>query len=415
MKRYFKRNLEDKVVKLFKAFPIITITGPRQSGKSTLIKHFISKQKEKWEYISLDDREIVYEIREDPSLFVKSLKSNVAIDEAQKAPDLFHSIKSIVDKGFPYKIILSGSANFLLLKNISESLSGRVGILELLQFSISEVYSREPSKIIETIISATNIDNLFKKLAGIKLLDDQKLLDFILKGSYPKIYSEKVDRNTLLKSYITTYIERDLRELSQIANLDSFQKVYKSLAFQSSNIVNFSNTSNDIGIDSKTVKNYSSILETSYQCKFVTPYLASTRKRLIKNPKIFFFDTGMVNYFLDNDSIDTMLNRGRWGELLETFVFSEVYKEIKDLSKKIPIYFWRTSNGAEVDFVLEVGNRLYPIEVKSSIKVDHLMLRGLKSFIESYKSKVLFGIVFYRGEKVRYIEKNILAIPLQVF
>lgn len=415
MKKYLKRNLEVAIPHLLKVFPVITITGPRQSGKSTLIKHFISTQKEKWEYFSLDDRALLCEIKQDSSLFVRSLKSNIVIDEAQKAPDLFHSIKAIVDNNFPYKIILSGSANFLLLKSISESLAGRVGILEFLPFSVNEAYSRPPVKIIEKIISARNTEDLFKKISMLKMQDEGKLLSFILNGGYPKLYSEKIDRNILLKSYLSTYIERDLRELSQVADLDSFQRVYKLLAFQSSNVVNFSNISSDIGIDLKTVKRYLSILETSYQCRLVSPYTTSAKKRLIKNPKIFFFDTGYVNFFMDNDTTDMMLNRGVWGEILETFVFSEIYKEVKDISKRLSIYFWRTSNGAEVDFVIESGSKLYPIEIKSNVKIDPLSIRGLKSFVESYKSKVPYGIVFYRGERVKFVEKNILAIPLQIF
>ena len=412
--KYNKRFLEESMSKLLKTFPVIAITGPRQSGKSTLIKHFISKQKSTWEYISLDDRETLLAIKDDLSLFVKSIKSNIAIDEAQKAPNLFHSIKSIIDGDFPHKVILSGSANFLLMKNVTESLSGRIGILELLPFSIFEAYSMESNNIFEKIIQEENIDKLFTKISRLKAVDEKKFFNFLLNGGYPKLYSERVDRNTLLKSYITTYIERDLRDLAQVANLDSFQKIYKLLAFQSAGIVNFSSLSSDVGIDSKTVKNYISILETSYQCKFISPYLANTRKRLIKNPKVFFFDTGLLNYFFDNDSIDMMLNRGGWGGILETFVFSEIYKEIKDLNKKLPIHFWRTSNGAEVDFVIERGNKLYPIEVKSSIKLDSYSIRGLKSFIETYTKRVPFGIVFYMGDKIRFVEKNILSVPVQM-
>lgn len=417
MKNYHERELESQLSKLFKTFPVVTITGPRQSGKSTLIKHFISEQKNKWEYLSLDEREVALDIKDDVSMFVKSIKSNIAIDEAQKVPELFHSIKKIVDDGFPHKIILSGSANFLLLKSITESLTGRAGILELLPFSLSEAYSVKSNKIIEKIISSNNADELFDKLSkNILTISEDKLFSFIFNGGYPKLYQDKnVDRNDLYKSYITTYIERDLRDLTQIADLDSFQKIYKLLAFQSSGIINFSSLSSDAGIDLKTVKKHSSILEASYQCKLLNPYLFSSRKRLIKSPKIFFFDTGILNYLYANDSFDMMLNRGQWGAILETFVFSEIYKNIKDLSKRVSIYFWRTSNGAEVDFILENGPNLYPIEVKSKVKIDSFTIKGIKSFIETYGSKkVPFGIVFYMGDRVKFVEKNILCIPLQM-
>lgn len=171
--------------------------------------------------------------------------------------------------------------------------------------------------------------------------------------------------------------------------------------------------SSDLGIDLKTVKHYISILETSYQCKLLPAYHSNTRKQLIKKPKIFHCDTGLVNYFYKNDSIDQMLNRGNWGNILETFVFSELYKEIKDITPKPSLHFWRTNNGAEVDFIISSGNKLFPIEVKSAIKIDHLAIRGLRSFMESNSRSIIpFGIVFYRGDKLAFIDKKIITIPL---
>ena len=284
----------------------------------------------------------------------------------------------------------------------------------MLPFSISEAYSIKPNNLIEKITSYENIDSLYKNLNK-KMIPEDKLLNFILKGGYPKLYQDPaVDKEALHKSYITTYIERDLRDLSQVANLDTFQKVYKLLTYQSASLVNMSNLSNDIGIDAKTIKNYASILETSYICKFISPYSFNTKKRLIKSPKLFFFDTGLLNFFYGNEDSEMMLNRAYWGAILETFVFSEIYKEIKDLTSRILLYFYRTSNGAEVDFILEKGMNLYPIEVKSSIKIESQDIRGIKSFMETYPKKVPYGIVFYRGERIKYIDKNILCIPLQM-
>lgn len=416
MRKYFKRKIETKISELFKVFPIVSITGPRQSGKSTLIKHYISNSKEKWRYMSLDDREILLGLKSDPSLFTKSIDSNIAIDEAQRAPELFNYLKLLVDSGFRYnKIILSGSANFLLLKNISESLAGRVGILELLPFSFAEAHSLKSNNVIEEIISHRNIESLFAILSKKKLANKKKLLLFILRGGYPKLYQDpKINRDTLLRSYISTYIERDLRDLSQIASIENFQRVYKLLAYQSGSIINTNSLAGDIEIDAKTVSKYISILESSYCCKYLNPYFSSTKKRLIKRPKIFFLDTGLLNYFNGNEDLNFMLNRPTWGNILETFVYSEIYKEIKDLNQSISLYFFRTSNGAELDFVLEKAQNLYPIEVKSSIRIDSRDLRGIKSFNEIYGKRVPFSIVFYRGEEVKYLEKNVLAVPLQI-
>lgn len=214
------------------------------------------------------------------------------------------------------------------------------------------------------------------------------------------------------EAYLSTYVEKDLRDLLQVKNLSAFQKTYKMLGFQSGNLVNLNNISNELGVDHNTIKSYVSILETSYQCNFLRAYFSNKRKQLIKSPKIFFTDTGLINYFYKNRNIEEMLNTGNWGSILESHVYQELYKESKLLDLKPDIYFWRTNNGSEIDFIIDTGKVLYPIEVKSSIRIDSHMIRGLKSFIETEKKTVPFGIVLYRGREVQYLAKNILAIPL---
>lgn len=407
---YKKRLLESEIYKLLKIFPIVSITGPRQSGKTTLIKAITDKSKN-WKYYNLDNREILLKIKEDPSLFTNSLSSNTVIDEAQKAPELFHSLKELVDSGFKHKIIISGSANFLLMKSITESLAGRVGILELLPFTVSEATSSTSKKIIKLILSSKDVIDFKDKLIRLKKTKPSDMLEFILMGGFPKVYElNQTQASKWFEAYISTYIEKDLRDLSQITNLDSFQKVYKILAFQTGNILNINNISSDLGIDSKTVKKYVSILESSYQCKLIYPFHMKTNKQLVKRPKIYYFDTGLINYFYENHTNDQMLNGGEWGKILETFLFSELYKEIKDITPKPSINFWRTNNGAEVDFVITTGKKLYPIEVKSSFKINHYELRGMQSFMESYQN-VPFGIVIYRGQESILVDKKIIAIP----
>ncbi len=413
--RYKKRIIEAEISNLFKIFPIVSITGPRQCGKSTLIEHYTSQQKEEWTHITLDDKDKLLTILEDPTLFAKSINSNIAIDEAQKAPDLFHSLKQVVDEGLPYKIILSGSANFLLLKSITESLAGRVGLLELQPFSIAEAYELESNQLVSKIIKYQSIDDLFADLSSIvkKQISDKQLLNFILYGGFPKVYEiEGEEKWKWFSRYITTYIERDLRDLSQIANLNAFQKVYRLFAYQTAQLLNKSNIASDTGVDSKTVAHYLSILESSYQCKLLPAYFSRQRKQVIKSPKVFYLDTGLVNFHQRNIDIDSMLNRGGWGSILETFVFSELYKEIKDMTMRAFLNFWRTNNGAEVDFIIEYGQTLYPIEIKASAQVKSLDLRSLESFINAEASKVPFGLVFYRTNRISFLKKNILGIPI---
>jgi predicted AAA+ superfamily ATPase len=413
---YKKRKLEETITELFDIFPVVTITGPRQSGKTTLIKHYINN---KWKYYSLDDRELLLRIKSDPTLFVRTFDANIAVDEAQKCPELFHAVKDIVDKEFPYKILLSGSANFLLLKSITESLSGRVGILELLPFSLGERFDLKPNHFIDVVFGSENIDRLFANLSGLnkKKIKDKDILDFILHGGYPKIYNLNSERARLrwFQDYISTYLERDLRDLAQVADLDTFQRVYKLIAYQNAGIFNMSSIASDVGITVQTVKKYISILEASYQVGLLPSYHFSQRRQIIKTPKIFYLDTGMVNYFVRNHSIEKMLNTGLWGAILEAHVYAELLKEAKDMVPKPSIYYWRTNNGAEVDFIIEKDNLLVPIEVKSSIQIRRSSIRGLKSFTECQaEGTVPFSIVLYRGEEVVYLNDSTLAVPLGV-
>ena len=413
---HFKnRTITPYIQKNFNVFPIVSITGPRQSGKSTLINHYIGTD-ENWRYYSLDDRELLLRIKDDPGLFIKTIDSNIAIDEAQKAPELFHSLKLLVDSGFDNQILLSGSANFLLLNSITESLAGRVGILELLPFSLSEALELTSNKFIHTILSTDTIDILFKIVSrSFDQVTDKELLSFILYGGYPKIYNLKTKQAGFLwfKNYVTTYIERDLRDLAQVGDIDIFQHVYRLIAFHSGNIMNMSTIAGSTGVSVQTIKRYISILRTSFQSAFLPSYHVNQKKQITKSPKLFCFDTGLMNYFLKNTSIDNMMNCIQWGAILETHVFSEIYKEIINSVQGASLYYWRTNNGAEVDFVIEYQDKLIPIEVKGGVQVKKQSLRGMKSFMESQTNRrVPFGIILYRGDNVIYLDQNIIGIPL---
>jgi len=414
MMNYKNRIVESLIQDIFKVFKICCITGPRQSGKSTLINHLF---KSNWKYYSFDDRELLLRAKDDPALFIKAFHSNIAIDEAQKAPDLFDEIKKLVDEGFPHKIILSGSANFLLMKAITESLAGRTGILHVLPFSAAEAYERHSNNLIEKMITTATPENLFSVLCNAQKnsMDDEQLLNFILFGAFPKVHelTEPAHKWLWHENYISTYIEKDLRSLAHVGDLDAFQRVYKILALQSGSIINMSSIGQAIGIATQTVKHYISILQTSFHGMLLPAYLMNQRKQIIKAPKIMLADTGIINYFLQIDSIDKMVNAPQWGSILETHVVNEIVKQIQSIVPKPSLYYWRTNNGAEVDVVLQSGRRLIPMEIKSGVQIRRQSLRGLKSFIESQPAgSVPFGIVFYRGAETVFLDKNILAIPL---
>lgn len=412
---YKKRTLTPCISENFSVFPIVSITGPRQSGKSTLITRYIGDDKN-WRYYPLDDRELLLRVKDDPGLFVKGLDSHIAIDEAQKAPELFHSLKLLVDSGFAHRILLSGSANFLLLQTITESLAGRAGILELLPFSLAEAMERPGNRLIQTIMNAESIEDLFASVQrDFARVRDEDLLGFIFRGGYPKIYNLAAERGRPLwfKNYISTYIERDLRDLAQVGDMETFQHVYRLMAFHSGQVMNMSAIAANTGVSVQTIKRYLSILRMSFQGTLLPAYHINQRKQITKSPKLFCFDTGLMNYFLKNPDVDTMINCAQWGAILETHVFAEIYKEIINTVQGASVYYWRTSNGAEVDFVLAYQEKLVPVEVKGGVQVKRQSLRGLKSFIDSQEAgRVPFGIVLYRGEEVVYFDRQILGIPL---
>lgn len=413
---YKPRLIEEKIEEYFDVFSLVSIIGPRQCGKSTLLEHYSRNNKSQWQYFNLDLRAQRAKVEADPDLFVRDFESNVIIDEAQKVPDLFHALKSLVDKKFPYKILLSGSTNFLMLKSVSESMSGRIGILEMLPFSLAERLEIKSNNLVSLFLQAKDINALFKKISKLEKVDENKIFDFILKGGFPKIHElksfEAID--IWFQNHLTTYIDKDVRDLASINDLEAFQQVYKLLAYQSANLLNFSNISGDIGLDVKTIKKFFSILEMTYHYKKLFSFRENFKEKITKMPKVFGVDTGMLNHLLSNSSKDAMLNSGHWSGILETWVFCELYKQTKNSSPKKEIYFYRTRNDSEIDFVLQQARRLIPIEVKSGSQIKPMQLRGIKAFIDDYSKKfeIPFGIVFHRADEVSWLAENILGLPL---
>lgn len=413
---YKIRFIEEKIDKLFEAFPIISLIGPRQCGKSTLLEHYSRNSGSKWKYFNLDFREIRNRIQADPRLFMKDLDSNVIIDEAQKVPDLFHALKALVDSKFSHKIIISGSTNYLMLDSVTESMSGRVGILEMLPFSLAEALELKSNKIIERFFSAKDINQLKLNLKEIPELDDRQIINFIFKGGFPKIHEIKSEEamSAWFDSYLTTYIDKDVRDIANISDLENFQNLYKLLAYQITNLLNFSNIANDIGLESKTIKKYFSLLEATYHYKKVYSFRQDFKEKITKTPKVFSIDTGMMNYLINNYDKERMLSSGYWSRMLENWIFTELYKQISFLNRKKEINFYRTRNDSEIDFILSEGKTLIPIEVKSGTQVKPMQLRALKTFINDYSCNfhIPFGIVFHRTDTIYSLAENILALPL---
>lgn len=407
---YVKRHAEAILGEYVKQFPIVVLTGSRQCGKSTLLKHYAST---KWKYLSFDTLGISENAKKDPDLFVNNLSSNTIVDEAQKVPEIFGPLKARVDNRPNEKFILSGSANFELMKSITESLAGRAGIIELHPFSVAEVESFGQPNFLRSIFERTRI-----KKTKVRHPDlSHSLEDYILFGGYPKIFEFKtaVEKQRWLENYRTTYIERDIRNLAQVANLDEFQRLYKMCAFQTGNLLNYSTMSNDLGISVPTCTKYVSLLETSYQVFRLRPYFVNIGKRLVKTPKIYFSDSGLASHILGYQSFEDLNLRGLFGGIFESWIVMEIIKIFSTATPKPQYHFFRTQNGAEIDLLIEWRGKILPIEIKSSMRIENRDILGFASFVEPLRDKkmdILDPIVLYRGNETLPLKNGVFAIPI---
>lgn len=355
------RTLARTILKAMKTFPAIVVTGPRQSGKTTLLKTMFSKTHR---FVSLENPDVRLRAREDPLSFFERYSPPVIIDEIQYVPELLSYIKTKIDeKRKPGNWILTGSQNFILMQGISESLAGRAAVLSLMPFSISERLNMgdrtvEPS----TWLKFTIHQNPSKQTLHIT--------EALLRGNYPEIASNRrIDRQLWCSSYISTYIERDVRNLANVGDLSQFEKFLRSCAIRTGQILNISELAKDIGISVTTAKRWLSILETGYQIYLLYPYYRNIGKRLIKSPKIYFTDPALASYLLGIHDSETLLNSPNFGNLFETLVIIDVLKRFLHFGQMPSMYYLRSADGLEVDLVLELGQKLHLFEIKGSMTI----------------------------------------------
>lgn len=361
---YIEREVSDKLLKLSKKYPVISLTGPRQSGKTTLVKKTFPKMK----YYSLENPDNLEFALSDPRSFLNQSADGMIIDEAQKAPELFSYIQEIVDtsnKSGMY--ILTGSQNFLLLEKITQSLAGRTAILKLLPFSQTEFSSINNLKMSEQII---------------------------IDGMYPPIHDRRLDPGEWYANYTTTYIEKDVRSILNIGDLNMFQNFLKLTAGRSGQILNYSSIANDCGISHNTAKSWISILEASYIISLLPPYYNNFNKRIIKAPKLYFLDTGLLCYLLGIPNLDVYNTHYSKGAVFETYIYSELMKIFINRGEKPEIYYWRDKTGNEVDFIIPLQEELISLEVKSGKTITKDYFKGINYWqkLTGYnKSCVIYG------------------------
>lgn len=338
-KRVIKRAIEKKFSKFIKTFPIVALSGPRQSGKTTLVKKLFQ---DGYRYVSLEDLDSRAFAQSDPRGFLSEYDKKVIIDEAQLVPELFSFLQEVVDRDqMNGQYVLTGSPNFLQNEKIKQSLSGRTAFLHLLPLSFEEI-----------------------KKAKLKL---PSLEDVLYRGFYPRLYSSKVKAADWYANYIRTY---DLRLIKNIHDLNTFQIFLKMCASRTGQLIDYTSLGNDCGISHNTVKNWLNILESSFIIFFLRPHFKNYGKRLVKSPKIYFYDTGLLCHLLDIQSSKQLQTHYLKGGIFESFVMSELMKGAINEGKDPHLYFWRDNHGNEVDCIIEAGETLMPIEIKSSKTVS---------------------------------------------
>ena len=365
-----KRAAIDAIKRLSEQFPVVAVTGPRQSGKTTLAKMVFPQKR----YVSLDDRRMREIAEADPGDFLKAFPDGAIIDEAQKVPALFDAVKLAVDNSdyLPGKYILTGSSQFRLKENITESLAGRIGMVRLLPFSIQEL-----------------------KEEGL-LTDDA--YDYVFRGFYPPLYDNEKHylRDDWFENYIDTYLALDVRDQINPSNVNAFRKLLQLCATRSGQMVNFDEISRSIGVSAVTVKAWLSILEASYIIHFLEPDTNNLGKSVVKTPKLYFIDPGLMCYLLRLDSKEELLLDDHKGAAVETMAVSELLKKRYNAGRKANLTYFRDKNGFEVDTIAD-WKHTFAIEVKSGSDTEKKMSSNVRKYID-LRGNGSEGKVFYLGD-----------------
>lgn len=400
---FINRSLELIVKEVAKAFPVLLLTGPRQVGKTTLLEKIAEKERK---YVSLDDPVARQLAKEDPSLFLQRYEPPVIIDEIQYAPELLPYIKMHVDKEKKMgEFWLTGSQMFHMMKGVSESLAGRVGIIPMQGLSISEL-----NKIPNEPYS-TDTKRLMNRAGSAKKMNLIEVYERIYKGSMPALYEREQSVERFYASYVDTYIHRDIRDLTQVADEMQFQRFLTACAARTSQMVNYSELAKDVGISAPTAKNWLSILVTSGIVVLIEPYFNNALKRIIKAPNMYFMDTGLCAYLTRWTSSEALEVSAMSGAFFETFVVSEIIKSYLNAGKRPPVFYYRDSDQKEIDLIIEENGRLYPIEIKKSSNPQKSAGRHF-SILEKTGLECGMGNVVCMADDLLPITREVWAVPV---
>lgn len=414
---YIHRSIEERLEKAASTFKAVLVTGPRQVGKSTMLKKAFPDRK----YVSLDDPFLEEQANQNGSMFMMLNQPPITFDEVQRAPVLFRYIKMQCDdtdeKGL---FCLSGSQQFKLMKNVSETLSGRISILELAGLSLREIQN-DPfnSRFLPTM------DYLMERKKTVKT--PENIWEIIHRGSYPALQDENIEWSTFYADYVRTYIERDVRELSAVQDLDAFRRFMIAAAARTGEILNYSNIADEVGKDVVTIKNWISILEASGIIYLLEPYAHTVLRRAIKTPKLYFRDTGLACYLTRWLSADALAYGAMNGPMFETFVISEILKSFSNagLDYRYFVSYYRGKDKAkvqkngvsvetesEIDFIIEENGVLYPVEIKKASSVSADMISTFQVLDKIPEKKRGMGAVICTCPQPGQLRENVLQIPV---
>ncbi len=357
--------------KLLRQYPAVTLTGPRQSGKTTLAR----SECPSLPYVTLEDPDIRRFALEDPRGFLASYAQGAIFDEIQRAPELPSYLQGMIDANpQPGRFVLTGSQQFELMQSVTQSLAGRSAILRLLPMSLSELCRLEPSYA------------------------SKQAAQVIFNGFYPRIHHRQLDPSQALADYFSSYVERDLRELAAVHDLQRFERFVRLCAGRVGQLLNLSSLANDAGISQSTATAWIDLLQTSCIVHLLPPWFTNSSKRLIKSPKLYFYDTGLACWLLGLRSAEQLTRDPLWGHVFENFVVMEALKDQWHFGQNQPLYFYRDSTGHEVDLLIPSGNQVHAIEIKAGATVNSDYFKGLTQFAKAHPQQLASGRVIYGGQ-----------------
>ena len=367
-----RRNIEPLFRQLAGQYPIVTLVGPRQSGKTTLARMVFPGKP----YVTLEDPDMRRFAMEDPRSFLATYQEGAVIDEIQRAPELPSYLQSMVDaQPVAGRFILTGSQQFELMTQVSQSLAGRTALLRLLPLTLAERALMRP----------------------IKTQDPLALPTCLLSGFYPRVHDQNLQASQAMGDYFATYVERDLRQLAAVQDLRLFERFVRLCAGRTGQLLNLNNLANDAGISQPTARAWLDLLQTSFIVHVLPPWFVNSGKRLIKSPKLYFVDTGLACWLLGLRTPEQVQRDPLWGALFENFVVMEALKDRFNQGENSPLYFYRDSEGNEVDLLMPIGRQLHAIEIKAGATVNPDYFKGLKRFDAHHPGTLRSGCVVFGG------------------